>query len=161
MTGDGAHGAEWLPATVVDVRPGATYEGVVYDQDLVVRTDGEAITLFDMAPRVAEQVLPGEDVDLLVAVAVPGGLRRGNGDGAETATVQGRFAPPAGTAAHLRDELRSRQWCLLRTRWGPALMAASEIEAALGEEPRAGELLSWETARLDVMGWRRAHPRAD
>lgn len=150
---------EWPRVSVKEKRHGAQYEGTVYDQDLVVETpDGEELILFDMTPMTAADIHPGEMLQVIVSIAVPGNLKPANAVSSvrNVAFVESiDYSPPQNAWIGFRDELLRRRWCKLRTLAGHFLMAVSEIEAAFRNESPLGTGVSWEGGRLDLMAWKR------
>lgn len=149
----------WLPLSVVELRKGATYEGIVYDQDLLVRTvSGELLVLFDMAPMIAADVQPGAFLHVIVAVSSPLNLTRdAAGEGSNRAVIDAMDSdPPRDPSARCRGELFERRWCRLKTSTGHFLMAAGDIRSIYPNRIAVGETLSWDEGRLDLMAWKPA-----
>lgn len=149
----------WLRVSITEVRQGATYEGVIYDQDLVVKTtNGDILTLFDMAPMIAIGVQIGEVLDVIVAISTPSNLKReGRSQDKNVAIIDSIDCKLSqNESARFRIELFGRRWCKLKTSSGHFLMATTEIIPAFPKEITSGESISWEGGRLDLMAWKYA-----
>ncbi len=138
----------WLRVEVIEVREGAAYEGVLYDQDIVVRTGaGAVLSLFDMSPMIAQGVRPGECLEVVVSVSAPGSVRRGGS--AELSEPDVRLERSGWDG--FRDDLLRRPLCVLSTPDGDLVISPSELPPGLA----VGERLAWDDARLDLLAWRR------
>lgn len=150
---------EWPCATVREKRPGAQYEGAVYDQDLVLEMPGgDESTVFDMTPMIGEDIRPGDVLEVIVGVAVPVDLKKvaEASEAGKVGVVEAvDYSPPQSAWTGFRRELLQRRWCSVRTSAGRLLMAWGELEAAFRDEPPLGGKVAWEGGRLDLMAWRR------
>jgi hypothetical protein len=143
----------WLAVDVLDIREGATYEGVSYDQDIVVRTTagGALLTLFDMSPMIAQNVRPGDRLEVVVAISVPSSLRRG-GTALLTA-CDVHFSPNDWEG--FRDDLLRRPLCVWSTSDGDLVITTSELPTGFS----LGDRFVYDDARLDLLAWRRTGSR--
>jgi hypothetical protein len=138
----------WPRVEVLEVRQGASYEDVIYDQDVVVRTtSGATLTLFDMSPMIARNVMPGMRLEVVVAVSVPDSLRR---DGTAVLTARNVCLDRIDWD-EFRQEMLLRPFCTVTTPEGDFVIAAPELPAGCV----VGERLIWGEARLDLLAWRR------
>lgn len=138
----------WPQVEVLDIKEGAAYEGVVYDQDLVVRmSSGRVLRLFDMSPMIAGPVHIAESLEVVVAVAVPTRVRPGQTSKlkAMTADYESRQWDA------VRTDLPARTLSTLDTPDGDFVIAQSELPHGLS----VGQLLDWDDARYDLLAWRR------
>jgi hypothetical protein len=141
----------WLRVEVIEVRPGAAHEGVLYDGDVVVRTaSGASFALFDMTPMVARGVSPGERLEVAVSL-LPTGARRG---GAAVLAACDIAVERSGWQG-FRDDLLARPLCRLATPDGDVLISPSELPPGLS----VGESLAWGDARFNLLAWRRLAAR--